>query len=56
MSVVCQILQYFKCVPVKPESATDEQDEQLLQPNGSLYKSMLTKASYGWISRFSYTR
>ena len=35
------ILQYFKRVPMKPESATDE---QLPEPNGSLSKSVSTKA------------
>ena len=35
------ILQYFKCVPVKPESASDERaDEQLPEPNSSLSKSV----------------
>ena len=38
------ILQHFKHVPVKPESATDEQDEQLPEPNGCLSKSVPTKA------------
>ena len=35
------ILQYFKCVPVKPKSALDERaNEQLPEPNGSLSKSV----------------
>ena len=34
-------------MPVKPESATDEQDEQLLQPNGSLYESVIKKLAMG---------
>ena len=44
MSVVMSILQYFKCVPVKLESATDEWDEQLPEPNSSLNKSVATDA------------
>ena len=43
MSIVISILQYFKYVPVKPESVTDERDEQLPEPNGSLSKSAPTK-------------
>ena len=44
MSVLMSILQYFKQVPVKPESTTHERDEQLPEPNGCLSKSMPTKA------------
>ena len=40
-SVAMSILQCFKHVPAKPEYATDE---QLPEPNGSLSKSMPTKA------------
>ena len=44
MSVLMLILQYFKCVPMKPDSTTHEQDEQLPEPNGCLSKSIPTKA------------
>ena len=44
MSVLMSTLQYFKCVPVKPESTTHEQDEKLPEPNGCLSKSISTKA------------
>ena len=35
---------YIKYYRIVSESATDEQDEQLPEPNGSLSKSMPTKA------------
>ena len=38
MSVAVSIWQYFKRVPMKLESATDEWDEPLPEPNGSLSK------------------
>ena len=44
MNVVNVKLTYFKHVYVKPESVTDEQDEQPPEPNSSLSKSMPTKA------------
>ena len=44
MSVVMFILQYFKHIPVKLESMTHEQDEQLPEPNGCLRRSVPTKA------------
>ena len=40
MSVVKSILQYFKHVPVKLESLTNEPDEQLPEPDCSLSKSV----------------
>ena len=40
MSVVMSILQYFKHVAVKPESASDERAGELPEPNGSLSKSL----------------
>ena len=40
MSVVISILQYFKNIPMKPESRTHEQDERLPEPNGCLSKSI----------------
>ena len=46
MSVVMSILQYFKCVPVKPESASDEQADELPEPNSSLSKSVPASYSY----------
>ena len=44
VKVVNVKLTYFKCVYVKPESVTDERDEQPPEPNSSLSKSMPTKA------------
>ena len=44
MNVMMSILQYLKCVSVKPESATDEWDKQLPEPNGYLSKFVTTNA------------
>ena len=44
MSVLMLILQYFKCVPVKPDSTTHERDEKLPEPNSCLRKFVPTKS------------
>ena len=44
VKVVNVKLTYLKHVYVKPESVTDEQDEQPPEPNSFLSKSMPTKA------------